>query len=112
MSLILHKKLQQLQEKVDATPVANKRPRKRLCAKLNRAKVETSLAIRRVPFRAIKWKEFAREIERAVDEINHLDSETQEVRDPQQPGTAGARARAEARNPQARSRPPAPRCPN
>ena len=48
---VYSKKLQQLQEKVDATPVANKRPRKRLCAKLNRAKVETSLAIRRVPFR-------------------------------------------------------------
>ena len=46
---LLHKKLQQLQEKVEATPVANKRPRKRLCAKLNRAKVETSLAIRRCP---------------------------------------------------------------
>jgi len=64
---VFSKKLQQLQEKVDATPVVNKRPRKRLCAKLNRAKVETSLAIRRVPFRPLKWKEFAREIERAVD---------------------------------------------
>jgi len=28
---ILHKKMGQLQEKVDNTPVANKRPRKRLC---------------------------------------------------------------------------------
>ena len=73
--VLLHKKLQQLEEKVEATPAANKKPRKRLCAKLNRAKVETSLAIRRIPFRLIKWKEFAREIERAVDEISHLDSE-------------------------------------
>jgi RNA polymerase primary sigma factor len=77
--VVLAKKLQQLQEKVDATPVANKRPRKRLCAKLNRAKVETSLAIRRVPFRPLKWKEFAREIERAVEEISHLDSETKKL---------------------------------
>src|SRR5690348_236980 len=76
---ILHKKLLQLQEKVDAVPVANKRSRKRLCAKLNRAKVEVSLAIRRVPFRPIKWKEFSREIERAVDEISHLDSETKKL---------------------------------
>jgi RNA polymerase primary sigma factor len=76
---VLHKKLLQLQEKVEATPIANKRPRKRLCAKLNRAKVEVSLAIRRVPFRAIKWKEFSREIERAVDEISHLDSETKKL---------------------------------
>src|SRR5258708_22995741 len=73
--IILHKKLEQLEEKVEATPAASKKPRKRLCAKLNRAKVETSLAIRRAPFRLIKWKEFAREIERAVDEISHLDGE-------------------------------------
>jgi RNA polymerase primary sigma factor len=73
--IVQQKKLQQMEEKLEATPVANKRPRKRICAKLNRAKVGTSIAIRRCPFRSIKWKEFAREIERAVDEINHLDGE-------------------------------------
>jgi len=77
--IILHRKLQQLEEKVEETPVSSKRPRKRLCARLNRAKVETSLAIRRVPFRLIKWKEFSREIERAVDEISHLDSEIKKL---------------------------------
>jgi RNA polymerase primary sigma factor len=76
---VLYKKLQQLQEKVEVTPIANKRPRKRLCAKLNRAKVETSLAIRRCPFRVNKWKEFSREIERAVEEISHLDAETRKI---------------------------------
>ena len=75
----LYRKQIQLQEKVAATPVANKRPRKRLCSRLNRSKVETSLAIRRVPFRNIKWKEFSREIERAVDELGHLDSEVKKV---------------------------------
>jgi RNA polymerase primary sigma factor len=75
----LYHKLQQLEEKVEATPIANKKPRKRLCAKLNRAKVETSLAIRRVPFRAIRWKEFTREIERAMDEISHLDAEIKKL---------------------------------
>ena len=73
--IVQHKKLQQLEEKLETSPIANKKPRKRLCAKLNRSKVATSIAIRRCPFRAIKWKEFAREIERAVDEINHLDGE-------------------------------------
>src|SRR5258708_4845222 len=77
--IILHKKLNQLQEKVELTPVANKKPRKRLCARLNRAKVETSLAIRRCPFRNMKWKEFTREIERAVDEISHLDLEIKKL---------------------------------
>jgi RNA polymerase primary sigma factor len=77
--IALHKKLQQLEEKVEETPVSSKKPRKRLCARLNRAKVETSLAIRRVPFRLIKWKEFSREIERAVDEISHLDGEIKKL---------------------------------
>ena len=76
---VIYKKLFQLQEKVDQTPIANKKPRKRLCAKLNRAKVETSLAIRRIPFRSMKWKEFAREIEQAVDEISHLDNEIRKL---------------------------------
>ncbi|HWB87160.1 MAG TPA: RNA polymerase sigma factor RpoD [Bryobacteraceae bacterium] len=75
----LHRKLQQLQDKADSTPATNKKPRRRLCAKLNRAKVETSLAIRRVPFRVNKWKEFSKEIERAVDELNHLDSEVKKI---------------------------------
>jgi len=76
---ILYKKLVQLEEKVDVTAPANKKARKRLSAKLNRAKVETSLAIRRCPFRTNKWKEFTREIERAVDEISHLDSEIKKL---------------------------------
>jgi RNA polymerase primary sigma factor len=76
---VLYKKLQQLEDRVTATPPASKKPRKRLVAKLSRAKVETSIAIRRVPFRLNKWKEFTREIERAVDEINHLDSEIKKL---------------------------------
>jgi RNA polymerase primary sigma factor len=76
---LLYKKLQQLEDRVEGTPVTNKRPRKRLCARLNRAKVETSLAIRHVPFRGNKWKEFSREIERAVEEISHLDSEIKKL---------------------------------
>jgi RNA polymerase primary sigma factor len=76
----IYKKLCQLNDKLEATPVGNnKKPRKRLCAKVNRAKVETSLAIRRVVFRSSKWKEFSREIERAVDELTHLDSEVKKL---------------------------------
>jgi RNA polymerase primary sigma factor len=76
---ILQKKMEQLEEKVNTIPPANKRPRKKMCAKLNRSRVEVSLAIRRCPFRGNKWKEFSREIERAVDEINHLDSEIKKI---------------------------------
>jgi RNA polymerase primary sigma factor len=77
--LVLYKKLQQLTDKLETVPVSNKKPRKRLCAKLNRAKVETSLAIRRIPFRGLKWKEFSKEIERAVEEVSHLDSEVKKL---------------------------------
>jgi RNA polymerase primary sigma factor len=73
--VLLQKKMQQLEDKVEATPVVNKKQRKRLMGKLARARVELSLAIRRAPFKLIKWKEFSREIERAVDEVNHLDAE-------------------------------------
>ena len=77
--VFLHKKMQQLEDRVAVTPAANRRPRKLLCAKLNRAKVETSLAIRRVPFKVNRWKEFTREIERTVDEISHLDGEIRKL---------------------------------
>jgi RNA polymerase primary sigma factor len=77
--IILHKKLQQVTEKYDLTPVANKRGRKRLLGRVARAKVETSLAIRRIPFRSLKWKEFSREIDRAVEELSHLDKEARKI---------------------------------
>ena len=77
--VVLQKKQQQLEERIENTPLTNKRLRKRLCAKLNRAKVGTSLAIRRCPFKTNKWKEFSREIERAVEEIGHLDNEIKRV---------------------------------
>jgi RNA polymerase primary sigma factor len=77
--VVLHKKKQQLEEKLEATALSNKRVRRRLCSKLNRAKVETSLAIRRVPFLLPKWKEFSKEIERAVEELTHLERELQKL---------------------------------
>jgi len=77
--MALHRKQALLQDKAAGTTAANKKARKRLCSRLNRTKVETSLAIRRVPFKSIKWKEFSREIERAVDELNHLDSEVKKL---------------------------------
>ena len=76
---ILHRKIEQLEARFEATPITNEKPRKRLVGRLNRAKVEISMAIRRVPFRVNKWKEFTREIERATDEINHLYSEIKKL---------------------------------
>jgi RNA polymerase primary sigma factor len=77
--VVRHKKQQKIEEKLEATALSNKRVRRRLCSKLNRAKVETSLAIRRVPFLLPKWKEFSKEIERAVEELTHLERELHKI---------------------------------
>ncbi len=75
----LHKKQLQLTEKLEAIPLSNTRPRKRLTAKLCRSKVETSQSIRRIPFVQSKWKQFSKEIDRAVEELNHLEREMRKV---------------------------------
>ncbi|MGH9721617.1 MAG: RNA polymerase sigma factor RpoD [Bryobacteraceae bacterium] len=75
----LQKKQTQLAEKLEATPAANKKPRKRLSRRVARAKVETSRAIRTIPFLLPKWKQFTKEIERAVDELGHLERELKKL---------------------------------
>ncbi|MGH9660990.1 MAG: sigma-70 factor domain-containing protein, partial [Bryobacteraceae bacterium] len=52
----LSRRQNQLEERLDATPLSNKKPRRRIAGKLARAKVETSRAIRRVPFIHNRWK--------------------------------------------------------
>lgn len=74
-----HRKQIQLGEKFDAAPAANKKIRKKLAMRLSRALVETSLAIRRVPWTSNRWRDFSREIERAVEELNHLDKELKKL---------------------------------
>jgi RNA polymerase primary sigma factor len=74
-----HRRGLQLQEKLEQAPPANKRARKKLCMKFYRAQVETSLAIRSVPWVLMRWRDFTREIERAVEELNHLDRELKKL---------------------------------
>ena len=76
----LQKKQKALDEKLEAAPLANnKKPRKKLAGKLARARVETSVSIRRTPFVLRQWKEFGKEIERTVEELAHLDRELKKV---------------------------------
>jgi RNA polymerase primary sigma factor len=77
--VVLRKKQQQMEGKLKAIAISNERARRRLCSKLNRAKVETSLAIRKIPFEPAKWKQFSEEIERAVEELAHLERELQKI---------------------------------
>jgi RNA polymerase primary sigma factor len=74
-----HKKQGQFQARLEVAPAGNREGRRKLLMKLSRALVETSLAIRRIPWIANKWREFRREIDRAMDELNHLDRELKEL---------------------------------
>ena len=74
-----HRKQGQLQEKLDEAPASNKKVRKKLRMKLLRAHVDTSQAIRRVPWILTRWRDLTREIERAVEEINQLDRELKKL---------------------------------
>ena len=71
----LHKKLAQLSERAGAIPLSNKKGRRRARGRVARAWVELSRAIRRIPYYASQWKQFAKEIERAVEELSHLEQE-------------------------------------
>ncbi len=71
----LHKKQLQMGDKIEAIPANNKKLRKKWQGKLSRCLVETSQSIRRVPFQLLQWKLFGKDIERAVEEIGHLEVE-------------------------------------
>jgi RNA polymerase primary sigma factor len=90
--VVLHRKQQHVAEKLEATALSSKRLHRHLSWKLNRAKVETSLAFRKIPFRLVKWKDFSRDIERSVEELMHLERELQKIET-----RAGVNARGRAR---------------
>src|SRR5580700_10592536 len=71
--IMVYRKLQQVTDKLETVPVNLKKQRKRWCNRLNRTMVQVSQGIRAIPFRSLKWKEFSKEIERAVEELGHLD---------------------------------------
>ncbi len=77
----LHKKQAQLSEKVESIAPANKKLRRKWLSKLARCKVETSRAIRAIPWQLPRWKHFTKEIERTADELLHLTAELQRVED-------------------------------
>ena len=77
--VVLHKKLQQLEEKLEGTPQSNKKVRRRLNYRFARARVEASRSIRKVPFYSIRWRQFSKEIDRAVEELSHLDRELKKI---------------------------------
>jgi RNA polymerase primary sigma factor len=77
----LHRKQLQLTEKLDTIPLTNKKGRRKGTGKLARSKVETSLAIRKIPFLLPRWKEFSKEIERAVEELGQFEAELKRIQE-------------------------------
>ena len=77
----LHKKQQQLADKVNTIALSNKKVRRRWMGKLSRCRVEVSQAIRRIPWLILKWKVFAKEIERTMEEMIHIDTELRKLED-------------------------------
>src|SRR5258708_7913882 len=76
---VQHKKFAQVSEKLATVPLSNKKLRRKWQGKLARARVSVSQAIRKVPFYLSQWKQFAKEIERVVEEMTHLDQDLRKV---------------------------------
>jgi RNA polymerase primary sigma factor len=72
---VLYKKQQQLMDKANAVSPANKKLRKKAVFKYSRGRVDTSKAIRNIPFLGQVWKQFGKELERAADELSQLEHE-------------------------------------
>jgi len=70
-----HKKHLQTIDKMAQVPVSNKKLRKKWVGKVLRTRVEISRALRGIPFTSFKWRLFMKEIERTVEEMNHLNAD-------------------------------------
>ncbi|MCC7499159.1 MAG: RNA polymerase sigma factor RpoD [Bryobacterales bacterium] len=75
----LQKRQAVLLDKYNAITPGNKKVRRKASSKLARCKVELSRSIRAIPFLAGRWKHFGKEIERACEEISHLDAELRKL---------------------------------
>ncbi len=71
----LYKKQEQLRDKLEAVAVANKKAYRKAMMKFQRARIETSQCIRRMPWLSPKWRLFSTAIEKAVEEMNHLEGD-------------------------------------
>lgn len=83
--IALWKKQQQLMEKANAVAPTNKKARKKAVLRYSRSRVETSRAIRKAPFLTSRWKQFAKELDRAADELSHLELELKRLEDSHDP---------------------------
>jgi len=71
----LNRRMQTMEQKLQATPQRQVHVRARLASKLVRLKVKFSQAIRAIPFYPSEWKDFSRALERATEEISAFEKE-------------------------------------
>jgi RNA polymerase primary sigma factor len=71
----LNRRMQTMEQKLQATPQRQVHVRARLASKLVRLKVQFSQAIRAIPFYPSEWKDFSRALERATEEISAFEKE-------------------------------------
>ena len=70
-----HKKYALTIDKMGQIPPTNKKLRRKWIGKVLRSRVEISRALRGIPFTSFKWRLFMKEIERTVEELNHLNAD-------------------------------------
>lgn len=75
----LFRKQQILLDKANASSPANKKLRRKAFNKYSRGRVETSRALRIIPFLTSRWKQFAKELEHAAEELSQLETEGQRL---------------------------------
>jgi RNA polymerase primary sigma factor len=90
--LTLRKKALSACDKYSAVPASNKKLKRKAKWKMNRALVDLSQALRAIPFLAIRWREFSRELERAAEDMSHLEAEMKKLE-----SRSGQAAQARAR---------------
>ncbi len=73
------KRQQQAAEKAEAVAASNKKLKRKWNYKWARTVVETARLIRQIPWVTVKWRDFSRELDRAVEEMNHLESELKKL---------------------------------
>ncbi|MBM3793730.1 MAG: RNA polymerase sigma factor RpoD [Acidobacteria bacterium] len=73
------KKQRQAAEKAEAIAASNKKLRRKSNYKWARTIINTSLLIRGIPWTMLKWRDFSRELDRAVDEMSYLEAELKKL---------------------------------
>ncbi len=89
----LEKKLGPLFDKYEAAPAINKKLKKKALGKYNRARIDLSIGIRAIPWNIHRWKQFTKNLEHAVEEMNHLSMELEKLEAGKQTPTIQTRVR-------------------